>query len=66
MRYSSTCTWHLHDVLGSVRLGLDDAGTLLPGDLAYSPFGLPQSGATPDPFGVVLEPGWEHGFSEHP
>jgi RHS repeat-associated protein len=39
-----------------VRQTLDDAGNpLVASDLAYSPFGLPQSGALPDPFGFTGE-----------
>jgi RHS repeat-associated protein len=53
---SGTRTWALHDALGSVRQSLDDTGTpLVASDLAYSPFGLPQSGATPEPFGFTGE-----------
>jgi hypothetical protein len=43
----------LGDVLGSVRLSLDDAGTLLPSDLAYTPFGIPTAGTLPEPFGFT-------------
>jgi RHS repeat-associated protein len=38
-----------------VRLSLDDTGTPLPTALAYSPFGLPQSGTLPAPFGFTGE-----------
>jgi hypothetical protein len=50
---SGTRTWALHDALGSVRQTLDDTGAPVTASaLAYSPFGTPQSGATPEPFGA--------------
>jgi hypothetical protein len=52
---TGTRTWPLHDALGSVRLSLDDTGTLLPSDLSYTPFSTPQSGALPAPFGFTGE-----------
>ncbi|NJL54418.1 RHS repeat-associated core domain-containing protein [bacterium] len=48
--------WYLTDAIGSVRLTLDDAGQPLGGhDLAYTPFGIPQSGAQPALFGFAGE-----------
>ncbi|NJL55947.1 RHS repeat-associated core domain-containing protein [bacterium] len=48
--------WYLADAIGSVRLTLDDAGQPLGGhDLAYTPFGIPQSGAQPALFGFAGE-----------
>jgi hypothetical protein len=39
-----------------VRQTLDDAGALLSASgYAYTPFGVPQSGATPQPFGFTGE-----------
>jgi RHS repeat-associated protein len=49
-------TWHLHDALGSVRQTLDDAGVpVYASGLGFTPFGLPQSGALPEPFGFTGE-----------
>ncbi len=49
-------TGELHDALGSVHLHLDDTGTPLSASgLSYTPFGLPQSGALPQPFGFAGE-----------
>ncbi|NJK82421.1 MAG: RHS repeat-associated core domain-containing protein [Chloroflexaceae bacterium] len=46
----------MHDALGSVRHTLDDAGTpIYASGQSYSPFGLPQSGALPAPFGFTGE-----------
>jgi RHS repeat-associated protein len=49
-------TWHLHDALGSVRMTLDDSGVPVSASgQSYSPFGVPQSGAMPAPFGFTGE-----------
>jgi RHS repeat-associated protein len=53
---SGTRTWALHDELGSVRQTLDDTGAALTASgLSFSPFGVPQSGAQPAPFGFTGE-----------
>jgi hypothetical protein len=53
---SGTRTWELHDALGSVRQTLDDAGNpIYASGYGYTPFGVPQSGAQPAPFGFTGE-----------
>ncbi|NJL54416.1 hypothetical protein HC928_03915 [bacterium] len=53
--------WYLTDAIGSVRLTLDETGQPLVGhDLAYTPFGIPQSGAQPALFGFAGEQ-WDVG-----
>ena len=49
-------TWELHDALGSVRQTLDDMGDpIAASGMAFTPFGVPQSGAMPQPFGFTGE-----------
>lgn len=47
-------TWHTSDALGSLRQTLDNAGAPLSA-LHYDPWGTPESGTTPAPFGFTGE-----------
>lgn len=56
----SVRTWDLPDALGSVRLAVDDTGTpVVATALSYTPFGVPESGAEPTPFGLEVLCRWE-------